>query len=378
MKKILKKQNIKYYLIYYAIIEFLFNGSFIKGVLLYVYNFFKVALKSPNFESFIKAFAVLIVMLSLWGVIFVILTLPLTIYLLAKKTADNTREIENKKYNSSKDFKYYREKLNGISPTTISLMKNLKIEEDKDLTATIMKLQINKNISIQNNNIKILSEDVSNLTISEKRLFYMLLDNNVNKKQIERWKEISLEEAKEQGYIKDKSSTSGITIKKIILILVLILFILGFTYFQNSFDVLMNELENIGISEDLQVFEIVNNENFDFLFNILIQGSICAICAVGIIAWPIFYIVYLVRYQKKDSALKRTEKGDKLTDIVLGLKNFIHDFSMLNQADKEAVVLWDEFLVYAIVLEENKQIIDEITSLKEIENFDTRVIIQKD
>ena len=42
------------------------------------------------------------------------------------------------------------------------------------------------------------------------------------------------------------------------------------------------------------------------------------------------------------------------------MKNFIHDFSNLSEAHKEQVVLWDDYLVYAVVLEENQQIVKEI------------------
>ena len=36
---------------------------------------------------------------------------------------------------------------------------------------------------------------------------------------------------------------------------------------------------------------------------------------------------------------------------------------MLNEADKEALGLWDEFLIYAVVLEENDVILNEISNL---------------
>ena len=42
------------------------------------------------------------------------------------------------------------------------------------------------------------------------------------------------------------------------------------------------------------------------------------------------------------------------------MKNFIHDYSNLSQADQEQVVLWDDYLIYAVVLEENQQIVAEI------------------
>ena len=44
-------------------------------------------------------------------------------------------------------------------------------------------------------------------------------------------------------------------------------------------------------------------------------------------------------------------------------QNFIHDFSNLSMVDKEQLVLWNDYLVYAVTLEENQQIVHEIMSL---------------
>lgn len=64
--------------------------------------------------------------------------------------------------------------------------------------------------------------------------------------------------------------------------------------------------------------------------------------------------------------LKRTEAGELLTAQISGLKNFIHDFSNLSEAEKEHLILWDDFLIYAVVLEENERIIEDIFKMKNL------------
>lgn len=376
MKKILNKKNIKYYLIFYVVIELISRFSLTKGLLTYIYNFFEIVVKTPNLESFIKAIVILIVMLILWILVFVLMTLPVTIVLLARKTVDRTQERENRKYTSRENIIYYRDKLNGVSPTTISLMKNLKVEEEKDLTATIIKLQLNGNILIEEDSVKILSNDVSNLMPNEEIVFNTLTKGKMSRTQIQYWKDTALVEAKSQGYIKEKSSDKGLTIKKVALIALLVLFILGLKHFGSTFGPLVDELENRGITEEMEIFEIVEHENSEFIFNVLFQGLILMVCIVGIFAWPIFYIVYIIRYKNKNNSLKRTEKGEKLADEILGMKRFIHDFSMLNEVDKEAIGLWNDFLVYAIVLGENDKIIEEISKVKNVKKFDSKVFLQ--
>lgn len=54
---------------------------------------------------------------------------------------------------------------------------------------------------------------------------------------------------------------------------------------------------------------------------------------------------------------------------VFGIKNFIHDFSLLSEKEKEEVMLWNEFLIYAIVLEENSIIVNEISKKFQMNNI---------
>lgn len=377
MRKILRKKNIKYYLLFYGVIELISKFSFTRGIVGFIYNAFLMATKAPSLEAFIKAIVILIIIFVIWLLISVFMTLPVTITLLAIKSADATQERQNKKYTSRENIIYYREKLDGISPTTISLMENLKVEEEKDLTATIMKLQLNKNIVIEEDTIKIISDDVSNLNNSEKHIFYMLADGKINKKQIEDWKKIALEEARTQGYIKEQNSSTGIVIKKIILIVLFIVFCLGFKYIDDDFMILKEQFESVELDEELGIYEALENENIGLITNLILVSLAMLVCGVGMIAWPIFYIVYIIRYKNKNNSLKRTTRGEQLTDEILGMKRFLHDFSMLNEADKESIALWDDFLIYAIILEENKTIIDEILEVKNIKYFDSIMLIQK-
>ena len=64
---------------------------------------------------------------------------------------------------------------------------------------------------------------------------------------------------------------------------------------------------------------------------------------------------------------ERTSEGKVLVEQIGGMKNFIHDFSNLSKSEKEEVVLWNDFIIYAILLEENEKIIHEIFKLKKVD-----------
>jgi len=58
---------------------------------------------------------------------------------------------------------------------------------------------------------------------------------------------------------------------------------------------------------------------------------------------------------------ERTSLGNKMAEKAVGLGKFIHDFRSLSEAEKEKVVLWKDYLAYAIVLEENEKIVKDIS-----------------
>lgn len=62
--------------------------------------------------------------------------------------------------------------------------------------------------------------------------------------------------------------------------------------------------------------------------------------------------------------IKRTDYGNQMAECIYGMKNFIHDYSNLSMADKRQVVLWEDYLVYAVVLEENEEIVNEISKTR--------------
>lgn len=59
-------------------------------------------------------------------------------------------------------------------------------------------------------------------------------------------------------------------------------------------------------------------------------------------------------------SIQRTDYGNQMAECIYGMKNFIHDYSNLSEADRRQVVLWEDYLVYAVVLEENEGIVNEI------------------
>lgn len=375
MRKIFRKSNIKIYLIYYLIVEALTKFSTITFVWNFLFSFIKTAIKMPRLDNFISLLLVSILILIIYSLTFIMLTLPVTLFLLARKSVDIEKELKNKKYTSRQKVIYYRDKLNGISPTTISLMQNIKIEEEKDLIATLLKLQLMGNIVISGNEIIITSDDTSKLLPSEEILFNELKTGKLRRSYIEDWKKQAVVEAKAQGYLKEKKSSKTLVRKKIILV---ILCILSLIYFMAKADSVINTLDGVlklDISEDMSLFDIPTHKDSEIFIDALAQVALMFVSMIGIFGCPVLYFIFHVMYKFQKDELKRTYKGEALTDEILGMKRFLHDFSMLDEANKELIGLWDEFLIYAVALGENEKIVEDILNIKNIKISDMQNII---
>lgn len=375
MRKIFRKSNIKIYLIYYLIIEALTKFSTITFVWNFLFSFIKTAVRMPRIDNFIALLLVSILILIIYSLVFVLMTLPVTLYLFVRKSVDIEKELKNKKYTSRQKVIYYRDKLNGISPTTISLMQNIKIEEEKDLIATLLKLQLMGNIVISGNEIIITSDDTSKLLASEEILFEELKTGKLRRSYIEDWKQQAVVEAKAQGYLKEKKSSKSIIRKKIVLIVLFVLSILYFMTYANPVMYSIEEVLALNIPENMSLFDIPTHENSEIFIDVLSQIASIFVSIIGIFGCPILYFIFHVMYKFQKDELKRTYKGEALTDEILGMKRFLHDFSMLDEADKEAIGLWDEFLIYAVVLGENEKVVNEILDIKNIKISDMKNII---
>ena len=383
IKRKIKRRHIKFYLIYYLIIMLLTRGTIISTPIAYGVQFVKILFSQSSLESKILGLLFIIMTLVLLIGFYIFISWPVTISIILWKREDK----QNQKYNSRKEILYYRDKLYNISPTTISLMKNLIIEEEKDLTATILKLQLNKNILIENNEIRVLSNDTNSLTESEKSLFNIISQDGLNRKNINLWKENSLQEAKSQGYIQNTDKEylkRQLLIKKITSFIVFMLMILVVRFAIYNYNI-MDKMEAVGqelVNAELQdsnisFAEFFTNNNYSHLMVPFVttssMGIIVILCLLGLIIWPIFHPIYISINKVKinQGVLKRTYEGEQLTDVILALKRFIHDFSNLSEAEKKDIVLWDDFIIYAVVLEENNNIINEIFELKNLGNIDS-------
>lgn len=122
---------------------------------------------------------------------------------------------------------------------------------------------------------------------------------------------------------------------------------------------------------------IINNEEAKEMYvkiisdsgPLIILSTIMITTFFILIGTPIYRMVRRKIYKtiEGNNRYERTKESKILVEQIAGIKNYIHDFSLLSEKDKENVVLWNDFLIYAVLLEENEKIIDDICQYKNID-----------
>lgn len=296
---------------------------------------------------------------------------------------------ENNKYEVIDNIKYYRERFNNITPAEISLIVDLEIESKKDIMATILQLSQKDMLEFDDKKIIIKNEyNVEDLRLSERQIIEMIRNKDFNQENIKLWKKYCIEEAKEDGYIKEKSQSSRkidfsknnkLTVGAFYVIFITIILMIFYMFTSPSLNMYerLYEFEQYEQKNSISEIEILNkNPEMKKIFvEILVGGAPFMIGATMIIIS--FFIILgtpIYRWMKrkiykvieKGGMYERTKEGKILVEQIIGIKNYIHDFSLLSEKEKEDISLWEDFLIYAVVLEENKDIIDDICNYKNI------------
>lgn len=262
------------------------------------------------------------------------------------------------------DFDYYREKLTGLSPAIISILTDLEIEQKKDVAASVLQYEnLGLLIETADNTYHVTDKyyRCNDLNESDRYLIEHLEKGDFDLENDTKWKHLVMEEAIAEGYVRKKGLQNKNDSKNGCLVPLaagLVWFLWGVSAMQrlNDFGAIIDTApENMSLAEQV---------------NFLSQNNLWLESAEIILLFV--YMMFMVAFvlssplvgkiiTKNIKPIKRTEYGYYMAECIYGMKNFIHDYSNLSEADKRYVVLWKDYLVYAVVLEENTEIVNEIS-----------------
>ena len=278
----------------------------------------------------------------------------IVIYFAIKRTANKARKENLSKIDFVREKEYFREILKGHSPAELSYIDDFKVVPRREITATLLNLKLKKRIEINENSIKVINPSIDGLKKTEEFILKNINEGKIKIGHSGYIESYAQDEAVEDGLViknSDKVREKRVRIntrKKVVLGIVSII----------AFSILCNNIERLNES---------NNIIFNIIFIIaLIINSITVIYSFMIA--PITGIVYRIM---QINSYSRSEKGEELNKKIEGLKQYIKDYSLLNEKEQNDLMLWDEYLIYSVIFDINStEIVEEISKLIEIE-FET-------
>ena len=247
------------------------------------------------------------------------------------------REIGRMKALSKTDFinteRMYREIIDNHSVLSLIYVDKFKINLYKDISVLLLSLELKKKIKIENNKINIIDNPKDDLRISEQYIYDRIYEGKLCINSFECLKDLeklAIFEAKNNNLIKEMNKKeSQLSLKKMSLISIFLII-----------------SSSIGAPNSTII--------------ILISILVLFFCIVKGIIDKINKIIFKI---EKSANIKRTNTGEEINRKLEGLKKYLKNYSLLNDKEKDALNLWDEYLIYSVMFEHNKKIIEDMKKL---------------
>lgn len=231
-------------------------------------------------------------------------------------------------------LEYFRDDLDGLSPAYMSYLIDYDINIDVDMPAHILKLQLDGYIKEENNNFFVTDKNQEKLSESDKIILEIVNNNFEYSSLFEQYKRQVETEMISLGYIKKLMP------KNIFQNLISIMFLINFISIFSTALFMKGTFVVEGIGAILFfIFMIIN------MIGPFVLGGVSMIYT-------------FVRTKKGD--FERTDKGNEMLEKVYGLKNFLEDFTNVDDSTLKESSLREYYLVYALVLGINDKIDDEM------------------
>ena len=313
----------------------------------------------------------------------------------AKMILNSIRVRKNAIIKRNEEYIYYRGDLNKVSPSVIMFASTFNVDIKKSISATILKLKLTGYIKENSNSYIYTNKDISNLLESEKMVLNLIINNYFDKNN---YKEVVKQETLDNKYIVKNRGGIPFRILKIIVAICMPIMVFAFSAWLSEY---IFENYRVYPEDDGHTYIILNNEDEieqlyyeevkdinDYYHRTMLDGTYISynyseiradkfeysvvrkafflnlITAViisffGVLVLISLYIVIdQIKYINKN--YRRTIKGKKLLNKAYALKNYLKDYSLIKDRTEEELILWEYYLVYAVVLGVNAKIEDQI------------------
>ena len=312
----------------------------------------------------------------------------------AKMILNSIRVRKNAIIKRNEEYVYYRGDLNKVSPSVIMFASTFNVDIKKSISATILKLKLTGYITENCNSYIYTNKDISNLLESEKMVLNLIINNYFDKNNYE---EVVKQETLDNKYIVKNRGGIPFRILKIIIAICIPIMVFAFSAWLSEY---IFENYRVYPEDDGHTYIILNNEDEikqlyyevkdinDYYHRTMLDGTYISynyseiradkfeysvvrkafflnLITAGIISFfgvwiliSLYIVIDQIKYIHKN--YRRTIKGKKLLNKAYALKNYLKDYSLIKDRTEEELILWEYYLVYAVVLGVNAKIEDEI------------------
>ena len=254
-------------------------------------------------------------------------------------------KIANKKYNKEriekvdlKNDSYYRDILPKYSPAVLSYVDDFKINKE-DIVATLLMLEIKGKIKIKDDSIVLLDDTIEDLEENEIYILNKVKENMIKDINILEYASIVRNDALKKGLLQEKQGIKKNIKRRIIVNILVYLFVLiGFSMIPN--------------------FLVIASDSATMILGFILLMILFAF----LVFMPYSTIVYISHYKMLNTLdpYIRNDEGKMINLKLEGLRKYLVDFSQVEEKTKEQLILWEEYLVYSVILGINTKVIEEV------------------
>lgn len=296
-----------------------------------------------SLETFVMSMGVGI-LFSLFASFFIIsffLGPWISYYVMFKIGSDVVDTMEESECKSIDNNVYYRDIPQGYNPAIASLILNKWFEKKTDMTAMTLYLIKKGYLKKEGNDIVYTGKDMSDLPQSERYIVEGHANNNATF-NYEGWKDIVVQEAKDKGYVES-----------------------------------LGEFSKIEVTRKVQTYAFIIAACF--IISSILGDEILGFVLFALLSMFVPFIIIIViifAFRRARIQVKLTQKGIEEQEKLVKLRKFLEDFSSLEKSNDEAVVLWEDYLIYAISLGVNTDIVEKSNMYKQL-NYGTYTVNQQ-
>lgn len=256
------------------------------------------------------------------------------------------------KIDFEKTKKEYKDILYNYSIVELSYIDNFEINLKKEIVSTLLNLELKNKIRITDEKIEIINYDDTDLKLTEKDVFHWIEDGKVRIQNSKRYEEKIQQDALNEGIETGLLCKMNEGIKKQKKLKYIFSFIIG---------------SIISILLMVKCFHAFtfeyNSEKISLITAYIYTGIFTVLAPIYTIFISLFIEIFREYDKKMRYTYERTSRGNSINEKIEGLKKYIKEYSLLDEKEKQALIVWDEYLIYSVEFNQNKKVLEKMSKL---------------